>query len=377
MTAAFSRIWQPFRGYAVAARVGIGLAALASFAHADTVWVRSTETAAPIPYQNVRVTGIKAGELQYQVLSSGRDTTKPLENVSRILIEGDAAISAAEQAFDEGDFKKAGNAYQRILASALPANKEWIKDRAAVRAIASSERSGDLAGAVTGYIALTGRNIDLAGKARPTVPRDKPQAVAAAAPLVEKALAGGQLPEAQRQALQVLLADMYAATGKTAKAAEMVDRVAQGSPQSAAAPRAAKLQVDLKLRIAAAALEQKDFAKALTELDGVASAADGAAQQADALYLTAQARAGLAKDANAQLDAGIAFMRVVARFGQVQGKPRVADALVRTAEIMEAVQSSSEALALYRQTTQEFAGTPAAQLAQKAIDRLEQNKPAP
>jgi TolA-binding protein len=64
-------------------------------------------------------------------------------------------------------------------------------------------------------------------------------------------------------------------------------------------------------------------------------------------------------------------MRVVAQAKDVQGKPHVADALLKTASILERTKNNKDALELYQQVASQFADDPtAAKAAQEAAQRL-------
>lgn len=359
-------------------------------ARADTVWVRANEKGGALPYQNVRVEGLnKDGELVYTVIASGRQATKALDNVSRIHLVSDPQFSAAEEAFDQGDFKKAAAGYQKVVASSAPA---WVKDRAGLRLIEAASQTGDFAAAVTGYLAAVGKNAELAKQYRPKIPANNPQAAAAVVPEVERAAANTRLAPTQRQMIELFLVDLYRAANQNDKAAALVDRMTGGTVAPAARPRQANepampgaaqapavpataapagdVQAGLRLRAAALALEQKDYPKALAEIDAGKALFSEPRQQADALYYRAEALANLAKDDKGLADAALAYMRVVAHFKDDPAKPHVADALLKTAGLQERLKALPEALALYEQTAQEFAGTPAAEQAQQGAARL-------
>lgn len=344
----------------------------ANSALADTVWIRSGEKGGALPFQNVKVLAIKDGELQYQALSSGRQASKPLENVTRILIDSEPIFSAAEQSFDEGDFKKAAGNYQKVVSAG--ASRDWMRERSGLRLVEAAGKSGDFATAVNGYIAILQRDPKLAKSAKPAVPADK--AVAAKAiPDVQKALAAPRLTPQQRQPLELFLADLYHAAGQDDKASAVVDRLAQAPATGGGADAAAAeaLQASVKLRAVALALTQKDYAKALADVDAAKALFTEPAQQADALYYRAEALMGLAKDDAGVADAALAYMRVAAHFKGAPGKPHVAEALLKTAALQERLKAPAEAAALYEQVANEFSGSPAAEQARQGLERV---KPA-
>lgn len=343
------------------------LASCVATARADTVWVRSGDKGGALPYQNVRVNGIKDGELLYTVAASGRQATRDLASVVRIQLDSDPVFSAAEEAFEQGDFKKAAAGYQRVAGSSAPA---WVKDRASLRLIDAAAESGDFAAAVTGYLAVLAKSPELARQVRPQIPQKNPQQAAAVIGEVEKGANNARLGAEQRQQLDLFLVDLYRAANQTEKAAALVDRLIKSGALAADDPESMRMQAGLKLRAAALALEQKEFAKVIKEIDSGRALFNDRQQQADALFYRAEALAGMAKDEKSLADAALAYMRVVAHFKNDPAKPRVAESLLKTAALQEKLNAPEEALALYEQAAQEFKGTPVAEQAQQGAARV-------
>ena len=128
-----------------------------------------------------------------------------------------------------------------------------------------------------------------------------------------------------------------------------------------AAPPAAAPDVPVARPVVKEVTDYEDFAGRLEP-----------AQQADALYLLAQAKIAGANstDPNQLKDAALAFMRAAAVCKSMQGQPHVAESLLQVAAIEEKLKNTKEALALYNQVAAEFKGSPAAAQAQSAAERL-------
>ena len=94
--------------------------------------------------------------------------------------------------------------------------------------------------------------------------------------------------------------------------------------------------------------------------------------QADALFVLAQAKhqSAAAGDQTALKQAALSYMRVVAHFGDVEGKPNVLPCLVATAAILEQIGEKADAAAALEQIVREFPDDPAANQARQDLARL-------
>lgn len=138
-------------------------------------------------------------------------------------------------------------------------------------------------------------------------------------------------------------------------------------------PAAAGAVVRRKLLNASKFLEAKDYQKAIDEITPAKSQITDPSQQADALFDLAEAQFGLAsasKNTDALKDAGIAYMRVVAHFKDQPGKPHVAESLVKTGEVYEALGDTKTAQQVYEQVASQYKDDPAAKVAQENLQRL-------
>jgi len=343
------------------------LSTAAAPALADTVWLRSGKTAA-LPIDNAKVIRVEGDEVFFTT-SSGREDHKPMARISRLRIDDQPAFNAAEDAFDKGDFAAAAEAYQKVAQSNT---KDWIKDRASLRLLEAADKSGNFNAAVTGFLELLRTKPALASKFKPVIPRGKNDQIDKAVADVNQAASGPAMKDEQKTVLLNYLVDLYTAKGDLKNANDVLQRLGKLAPGQTDTPEAHHIQADLKLSQARQALSQRQYAQVEQIINGGSAIFTDPQQQADALYLIAESKAAGAgaNDAIAQKDAALAYMRVVAHFKSVPGKPHVADALLKTAGIEEKLKNSTEALALYKQVAAEFPGTPTATTAQQNADRV-------
>src|SRR3954447_21256783 len=153
-------------GWFVALLVALGSLS----ARADTVWLRSGNTA--LERGNVKIERIENNQLFFRASQSDRVTEKALEDVLRIQADGEPMLNAGEEAFASGDWDKAAANYQR---AATMSNRQWVRDRAGLRLVASAEKSGKFPAAVAGWITLLGRDPILAAKYKPQIPENAKQ----------------------------------------------------------------------------------------------------------------------------------------------------------------------------------------------------------
>ena len=339
---------------------------------ADTVWLRSGKTAA-LPIDNAKVTKVEGDEL-YFTTSSGREDHKPMSRISRLRIDDQPAFNAAEDAFEKGDFAAAAEAYQKVAQSST---KDWIKDRASLRLLEAADKSGNFGAAVTGFLEMLRTKPALASKFKPAIPRGKNDQIDKAIADVNLAVSAPAMKDEQKTVLLNYLVDLYTAKGDLKNANDVLQRLGKLAPTQTDTPEAHRLQADFKLSQARQALAQKQYAQVAQIINGGSAVFSDPRQQADALYLLAEAKAAGAgtNDTGAQKDAALAYMRVVAHFKGVAGQPHVADALLKTAGIEERLKNPSEALTIYKQVAAEFPGTPAATAAQQNADRLSNAPP--
>ena len=359
----------------------LGVAALAA---ADTVWIRSGESGTGLPREDVTIIGVEDGELIFQT-KQGRETRKALEQVSQIKIDADPAFSKAEEAFSKQQWKEAAKGY---IQAAKSSNVDWVKDRANQRLTVAAAKGGDFPAAVNAYLYMLGRDPNLAAKNRPAIPEGQAGKLNAAVTAVDAARKNTRLSADARARLQTFYVDLLIANGQSDVASRELDQAptptrdgdggkARGNADASANP----LQARQKLQAAQVALEQKDYQKAIDAINSASEIFTEPALQAQALYMLADAQAGLAEaggdadgKAAALRDAALAYMRVVAHFREnPQQRERVARALIRAATLLEATNEENglaESLKLFEQASEEFEGTDYAAQAKTGADRV-------
>jgi TolA-binding protein len=98
-------------------------------------------------------------------------------------------------------------------------------------------------------------------------------------------------------------------------------------------------------------------------------------QQADALWIVAEARYGLAgTDPAALKDAGLSYMRVVALAKDEPGRPHVVLSLLRTATIMEQLGEPQTASQICEQVLSQYPDDPASIRAKENLERLKKQQ---
>jgi tetratricopeptide (TPR) repeat protein len=291
--------------------------------------------------------------------------------VQRILVDGEAALNAAEDAYAAGNWSAAVDGYQRTVRATT---KPWLKDWSTARLIDAANKSGRFDAAVTAYVAILLKDPAAAAALKPALPTERSTYLDTAVTDVTTALGTKGINDAQRQALLTFLMDLHRARkDKTAeeKVAEQLDELLVKDPNNPAAGQAIARR---KLMSAARAIEAKDYRKALADIDAARDKFTEPPQQADALFYTAEAKYGLTdpKNADALKDAALAYMRVVAHFKNEPGAPHVAESLVKVAQIHEQLGEAQTAANLYEQVASQFKDDPAAQIARQSLQRLGQ-----
>lgn len=342
----------------------------AGAARADDVYVRSGKEAAELPFKNVTISKVKDGELYFAL--STRESHRPIAEISRLELTGETQFNAAEKAFadarvakDEAVAKtKFGESIGGYVATLGSTNKPWLKDYVAVRMQIAAPRSGRFDMALAGWKAMVEKNPAEALKAKPSVEgiEKTSQYLAAGAKDLLTAANGSSKPEAQKAYLE-LLEDVQTAMGDTDAAAKTMERrvTLGGTPEEVA-------EIGVKLALIDLANKKPDAAAERVGKVNLALLND--ATRADATYVLAEAKAAKLPPTapqDAWKDLAIEYMQVVAGF---PNSPNAAPALLKVAEIHETLKEPETALKIYQQVVREHANTPAAQAAQKGVDRL-------
>jgi TolA-binding protein len=334
---------------------------------ADTVYLQSG-SGKPVALDGVKVQGVQDQSITFTT-AAGVTNTKSLDHIPEIHLEDEPAFTAAEEAFAKGDFAGAADNYRKAIAST---SKDWIKDRASLRLVEAADKSGNFGDAVAGFIELMKVKPGLASEHKPAIPKNQPAALDPAIALVKQESTDPKLNADQKTVLLNYLLEMYSAKGDSASAQAVIGQLGKLMPGDANSPQARRIQADSKLAEANQLLQQHQYPKAVQTLQSNGNLFTDPTQQAEALYVIAQAKASGARpdDPDQLKDAALAFMRVVAVCKDLDGKPHVADALYYTAGIEEKLKNPKEAIALYTQVANEFKASPLAATAEQNAARL-------
>lgn len=343
------------------------LAAAALSARADTVYLQSG-SGKPVALEGVKVQSVQDQNITFTT-AAGVSNTKPLDHIPEIKLDDEPAFSAAEEAFASGDYAGAADNYRKAIATT---SKDWVKDRASTRLVEAADKSGNFGDAVAGFIELMKTRPTLATDHKPTIPKNQPAQLDPAIALVKQESTDPKLSADQKTLLLNYLLELYSAKGDAASAQGVIQQLGSVAPADANSPEAKRIQADSKLAEAKQDLTQHQYAQSIQTLVGNGNLFADPMQQAEALYVIAQAKAGAARpdDPDQLKDAALAFMRVVAVCKDLEGKPHVADALFYTAGIEEKLKNSKEAIALYNQVATEFKASPLAGAAEQNASRL-------
>lgn len=345
---------------------------------ADAFWVQTAAGAKPQQVASVKITGIDDGRLKYRS-ASGNDGDRALDTVSRLQLDDDAQLNAAEQAFSTGNWDLATDGYLKSLRGT---SKEWLRPWITNRLSQAATKANRFDAAVVGFIDSVMRDPARATDNRPALPDAKSSYLNSAVTEINNALANPQLTPAQKQVLLSFQLDIHRARKDQKATADTMSEIMKlseaagaksGTPGATNAGATGAQLARLKLDLASVALDGKQYQKAIDEITANKAVFVEPRDQADALFCIAEAKHGLASagsDAAALKDAAIAYMRVVANFKDAQGKPHVAESLLNSAIIEEQLNAADDAARLYDQVATQYNDTPAAAKARDALIRL-------
>jgi tetratricopeptide (TPR) repeat protein len=340
-----------------------------SFAVADTIWWGSGAGRGLQAEGRVLRIDLEKQELIYE--SQGRQVARSIEQIKQLVIDNEPAFNAAEEQFFAAQYDKAVEGYLRTLRST---SKDWLRAFGAVRLADAAGKSGRFDAAVSAYISLVRLNPSLASRYKPAVPTGRTTFLDTA--VAELNSARGQVSgDAQKQAILSLLLEVQQARKDQPAANAVLEELLKLNIGSTDDPAARSALASIRLGQARNAADAKDWKKVVETIQENRGLFSEPSQQADAMFLLAEARYELAdpKNRTEMLDVALDYMRLVAHFKDVEGRPHVADALLKTALIHERLggEHVATAIALYRQIAAEFASDPAGATAKKAVERLE------
>lgn len=332
---------------------------------ADSIYVGT------LARNDVKVLAYRNGVIEFTIQGRSVDPV-PADRVSRLELDDEPVFTKADRAFAEGDYAAAADGYAASLKSST---KPWLSAWILPRLLRSADAAGKLDLATGAFIQLAESDLKTAMELRPTIREAPDQAQLASAVSQLKRASGGNVGSpARRQAILSMLLDVTRAQGDLAGASAVADELLKAAPSDLADPAVARLVADIHLNIARLAIDQKDYAKALNQIESNRQLFADPRQQAVALYDIAMLRDLISKDESpdALKDRALDYMRAVAVARQTPDKANVPQSLFRVAQIQEKLGDRKTASALYGEVAAEYKGTPVAANAAKEQQRLKE-----
>ena len=340
----------------------------------DTIWTGSG--AGRGLEQEVDVQGaedLPEGEVLVYLVNGNRATT-PMARVRRIELDADGPFSKAEEAFAGGDWTAAADLYGR--AADRGSSAEWIKRRSVRRLVESAAAAGLFDRAVEGFVRLVSLDPTSADAARPRLGAAvTEEQLAQADQAVAAALQGRGLDDAGRKRLLAFRLEVANARGDDAAAAATIKQLGNllGEPAGDVPEAERPLYAQVLLGRANLALQQGEAERAASLITGNGSLFTQPADQAAAMLALARAAEATAQGRDGQLDAALAYMKVVALFGDGRDVPaEVPTALLAAARLHEVLGLGEDARTLYREVVDRHGDSPQAVEAQGKLDAVEE-----
>ncbi|HMB95304.1 MAG TPA: hypothetical protein VKK61_04625 [Tepidisphaeraceae bacterium] len=327
---------------------------------ADSVFVGTLER------PNALIKSIDGDSLVFDI--NDKTSEIPIAKISRIVVESDPPLNVAEEAYATGDWDAAVDAYQKAIRTTA---KPWVKDWSARRLIDAANKSNRFDAAASAYIIMLLHNPPAAAGNKPVMPDSKSAYLDTAVTSVNDALKDSELTVDQNRALLGFLIELQQARKDSAAEDAAFEQVARLPGADANDPEIRRHLASKHLTAAATSLQAKEFQQAIDQINANRPMFVDIPQQAEALYILAEAHYGLAgDDANALKDAGLAYMRVVALAKDQPNRPHVVDSLLKTAAIMQQVGEPQVAAKIDQQVLSQYPDDPAAAVARDNLKRL-------
>ena len=335
---------------------------LSTLAPADQLMIQGMSS------EPVTIRDFKDGVLTYTT-RRGDQATRDYPRLQQISVDGEDALNDAEAAFAQGQKDQSVDNYMKAIRGTT---KPWIKVFAAKRINDAVGDTGRFDARLTAYLGLLTVDPAAAAKQKPQLPDANSRYLDSAVTDIEETLKTPGLGQAQQLGLLNFLVDVDRRRNDTPAVTATLERVAKLSGGTPTDPVVASELASLKIAQAQQAFDQKDYSKVVDLINDVRPMLNEPKAQSDALLLLARCDLATAdkSDKTALQDAALAFMRVVAHFDDVDGKPNVLPAMRQTAGILEQTGDKNGAIALLGQIAKEFPNDPAATDAQQTIERL-------
>lgn len=354
------------------------LALLAGPASADTVVLRLG--AGEQTLQGVRILRLESGAEGAKSLvfsSDGREARRDAGIVLRVNADGEPVLNAAEEAFFKQDWETAATGFRR---AASTSGKPWVREWAQLRLLVAAGKSASLSANVMAFVqGVVNAPPSAAMPSRPAIAPDATRGeLDAAVAEVQRGLETPRLADSQKLAMLTLLADLHVARKDSegiARVSAQLDAMLQKQPDD---PSASTAVVARSITIARQHLAAGKFDLARQEIQRVRARIEDPLQQSEALWLLAEASAGLARqsgDPDQLSDAALDYMRVVAHFRAHPARPNVVASLMKAAELLEQLGKPNDARMIYADVAQTYSSDPLAAEAALRARKLSSSTP--
>jgi hypothetical protein len=322
-----------------------------------------------ITFKNIQIQKVEGDKLIYKI-QSGQISEKQITDKMKVSVTDEPNLTMAEDALVAGKWSDAVDGYQKALRSGA---KPWVKDYAARRLLVAGEKSERFDAVVSAYLHVLETDPKHAQEVKLTFPADPNNAyLKTAASQVDSAIAS-EKDQTKSISLRVFRMNIAKAMKDDETALKLGTDLQKlgGTPGGPALDETAMLGIiDGKLNVIASLIEKKDFKAATANLEQLKPTVTDPKQEAEWLWFNAEAQAGAAGDTKspeALKAVALEYMRLVANF---PNSPRAPQALLKTAALLEKLQDTKGATAVYTQVARDYKGQAAGSEAQKNLNRL-------
>jgi TolA-binding protein len=337
-----------------------------SLALADAVYIKGT------PRNDAVIRELRGDTLVFEF--NGRPIEAPVASITRLVVNGEGPLTEAEDAYALGKWDEAVDNYLKTIRTTT---KQWIKDWSAMRLVDAANKSGRFDAAASAYVLTLLKDPAAAAKLKPTMPDAKSTYLDTAVADVQKALGDTKLSVDQRRALLGFMIELQQARKDKNGENAAFEQLAKLPGADVNDPAAKRVLIGRRIAVAQQLLDAKNYQQAIAEIANSRAIFTDPTQQADALWIVAEARYGLAgTDPAALKDAGLSYMRVVALAKDEPGRPHVVLSLLRTATIMEQLGEPQTASQICEQVLSQYPDDPASIRAKENLERLKKQASA-
>lgn len=330
--------------------------------HADLLVVNN------ITYNDVRISAVRDGEVFFTITASGSEVHKPLASVSKIALTDEPTFTTAEIAYAAKQWDQATQAYEKTLRTT---QKPWLKEWVSRRLLESANQAGQFDAAIKAYIALAEKSPESARTIKLLMPKPDSAYLRDAIKLVNTAIDRNK-STATQDTLFALLIELHKTRNDLKAANETLARQMALKAADPSTPEGARAAATLKLNALRLALQGKEYDKVIQLVEKDPAAFSEPADQAEALFCLAEAKAGKLGNSNnpaAWKDVALAYMQIVA--SAPASAPQIPAALMKVAAIHEShLGEKDTALRLYEQIATDYKTDPLAPAARQAAQRL-------